>query len=154
MPAPELGDTSYYTLRPQTPVRAWALAALALVVGVAACLAGWPEPRRIVLVVIGVLVGLLGVALAIAAAAFVSARTVHIVLSPDGYQVNGPGYHKQGSWIDVDEVAATPDGARLVISSGHVDRTFIQAPGGVADERMQAITTDITRRLEALDVQR
>ena len=43
------------------------------------------------------------------------------------------------------------DGSRLVIARGQVDRVFIQAPGGEADAQMQAITDDISARLEALD---
>ena len=70
MAAAELGsgDPTYYALRPQTPVRAWVIAGLALVAGGAALLAGWPEPRKLVLVVIGALVGVAGLALAITAA--------------------------------------------------------------------------------------
>ena len=50
MAAAELGsgDPTYYALRPQTPVRAWVIAGLALVAGGAALLAGWPEPRKLV----------------------------------------------------------------------------------------------------------
>lgn len=66
-------------------------------------------------------------------------------------EVSGPGYHKSGAWIDVDAVSATPDGSRLVIARGRVDRTFIQAPGGKPDDQMRAITDDISRRMQALD---
>ena len=153
MAAAELGsgDPTYYALRPQTPVRAWVIAGLALVAGGAALLAGWPEPRKLVLMVIGALVGVAGLALAITAAVFLQTRTLHITLSPDGYEVSGPGYHKSGAWIDVDAVSATPDGSRLVIARGRVDRTFIQAPGGKPDDQMRAITDDISRRMQALD---
>lgn len=151
MATPNLQDTSYYALRPRTPVRAWVIAVLAVVAGIWVGVVGWQDPRQIAVLVVGVLLGLSGVALGIIAAAFVSSRTLHINLSPQGYEVSGPGYHKDGAWIDVDAVSATPDGSRLVIARGQVDRVFIQAPGGEADAQMQAITDDISARLEALD---
>lgn len=151
MAVPDPRETSYYALRPRTPVRAWVVAGLAFVVGAAFLLIGWPEPRNVVLIVLGAVAALGGLALGITAGAFVSSRTLHVVLSPEGYEVSGPGYHKDGSWIDVDAVSATPDGSRLVIARGRVDRAFIQAPGGETDERMQAITEDIAARLRALD---
>ena len=152
MAIPNPGDTSYYALRPRTPVRAWVLAIVLLGVGVLLIVLGWrAELRNTVLVVIGVVVGLLGLAMAIGAASFVQARTLHVALSPSGFEVNGPGYHKDGAWIDVDAVSATPDGARLVIARGQVDRTFIQSPGGSADAQMQALRNDIAARLKSLE---
>lgn len=145
------GDATYYALRPRTPVRAWAIAGLTLVAGVAAVLAGWPEPRNVALVVVGALLAVAGLALAITAVIFMRTRTLHITLSPDGYEVLGPGYHKSGAWIDVDAVSATPDGSRLVIARGRVDRTFIQAPGGQLDDQMRAIADDIARRMRSLE---
>ena len=47
----------------------------------------------------------------------------------------------------MDSVSATPDGARLVIGQGHIERTFIQAPGGIADDQMKALTADLSSRL-------
>lgn len=151
MATPDPHETSYYALRPRTPVRAWAVCVLLVVVGVAAGLVGWSEPRQMVLVVGGVVAVLAGLALGITAATFVSSWTLHIVLTPEGYEVSGPGYHKSGSWVDVDAVSTTPDGSRLVIAKGLVDRTFIQCPGGEADERMRAVAEDITARLRALE---
>ncbi|MGI5952087.1 MAG: hypothetical protein ACOX61_09650 [Brooklawnia sp.] len=152
MATPNVGDTAYYALQPRTPARAWVLAVSLIVVGVVLVLAGGlGETRNTVLLVIGVVVGLVGVAMAIAAAAFVQSRTLHVRLTPEGYEVNGPGYHKQGAWMDVDAVSATPDGARLVIARGQVDRTFIQAPGGRGDARMRALSADIAGRLQAFE---
>lgn len=151
MAVPDLTETSYYALRPSTPVRAWVIAVLAMAAGVWVCLTGWQDPRNTLTIVAGAALALGGVALGMTAAAFVSSRTLHIVLSPQGYEVSGPGYHKEGAWIDVDAVSATPDGSRLVIARGQVDRVFIQAPGGEADAQMQAITDDISARLQGLE---
>ena len=148
---PHAVDSSYYALRPRTPARAWALAFVAVVGGIGLLTAGWRDPRSTAMIVVGALIALAGLVLAVTTAAFMTSRTVHIVLSPDGFEVNGPGYDKSGSWIDVDSVSATPDGSRLVIASGRVHRTYIQCPGGEADERMAAITADIARRLHALE---
>ncbi len=152
MPAspPGFRDSSHYDLRPRTPVRAWVMAGIALVAGVVALVVGWPEPRNLALVVVGALLVVGGLALGITAAVFVRTRTLRITLSPDGYEVAGPGYHKAGAWIDVDAVSATPDGNRLVIARGRVDRTFIQPPRGEAEEQMRAIIDDISDRLKAL----
>lgn len=153
MATPRIGETAYYALRPRRPVRAWVLAILLLLIGALMLTLGWrADPRNTVLVVIGVVAGVLGLAMAIVAASFVQARTLHVTLTPDGFEVNGPGYHKAGSWIDVDTVSATPDGARLVIARGQVDRTFIQAPGGTPGDLMRELTADISARLHALDV--
>ena len=51
----------------------------------------------------------------------------------------------------VSAVSATPDGARLVITQGHVDRTFIQAPGGAVDKRLRALTDEIAERLGRIE---
>jgi len=142
------GDSvAYYALRPKAPVRAVVLAAVLAIAGAVLCWLGWPEPRNLPLGIAGAVAAAVGVALGIAAVAFVSSGTLHIVLSDDGFDVSGPGYHKGGAWIDVTGVSATPDGSRLVIAQGLVDRTFIQCPGGVADERMRALTLDVSARL-------
>lgn len=143
----ESAQTSYYALRPTTPVRAWLLTGLGLALGGLAMWVGLPEPRRIVLIIAGVILLIVALILAVVAASFTSSRTTHVVLSDEGFEVSGPGYHKAGDWRDVSAVAATPDGARLVITQGHVDRTFIQAPGGAVDDRMRALTDEIAERL-------
>lgn len=142
---------SYYALRPKAPVRAWLLAIVLVVGGGVAAMAGSSEPRTVWLIVLGVVLLVAGVALGITSVAFVSSRTLHIVLSSEGFEVTGPSYHKSGAWIDVDSVSTTPDGARLVIAQGRVDRTYIQVPGGTADARMRQITADIAARLNALE---
>lgn len=144
-------QTNHYALKPQNPVRAWALAAGLLITGIALLWLGLGGSATVVWqVIVGAVLAVFGLGLGVAALTFVSNRTLYVVLSPDGFQVSGPGYHKSGAWIDVDSVSATPDGARLVIGSGHVERTFIQAPGGVADDQMKALTDDIAVRLQAL----
>lgn len=146
------GQIRQYALRPKNPVRAWVLAAAGLIIGIATLSLGLSgETTNVVLVVVGVVLTAFGLILGIAALAFISNRTLYVVLSPEGFEVSGPGYHKSGSWIDVDAVSATPDGARLVIGSGHIERTFIQAPGGVANDQMKALTEDIAARLRALE---
>ena len=147
----EVAQTSYYALRPATPVRAWGLAVLGVALGGLALWIGWPEPRRMVLVVAGAIVALAGLVLAAVAATFINSRTTHVVLSDDGFEVSGPDYHKSGEWREVSAVSATPDGARLVITQGHVDRTFIQAPGGAVDKRMRALTDEIAERLGRIE---
>ncbi len=132
-------------------MRAWAIAACLLIAGVVALWTGLAgETTNGVLVIIGAVLAVAGLGLGIAALTFVSNRTLYVVLSPDGFEVSGPGYHKSGAWIDVDSVSATPDGARLVIGQGHIERTFIQAPGGIADDQMKALTADLSARLHGL----
>ncbi len=143
-------QTSHYALKPRNPVRAWAIAGCLLIAGVVALWTGLAsETTNGVLVIIGAVLAVAGLGLGIAALTFVSNRTLYVVLSPDGFEVSGPGYHKSGAWIDVDSVSATPDGARLVIGQGHIERTFIQAPGSVADDQMKALTADISSRVRA-----
>ena len=142
--------TSHYALKPRNPVRAWAIAACLLIAGVVALWTGLAgEAANVALVVTGAVLAVAGLGLGIPAPTFVSNRTLYVVLSPDGFEVSGPGYHKSGAWIDVDSVSATPDGARLVIGQGHIERTFIQAPGSVADDQMKALTADISSRVRA-----
>lgn len=145
--APQQRDgTAYYALRPRTPVRAWLLSVLLMVAGAVLLVLGWPQEQLVPMVAGGVVL-LAGLVLAILCASLVSSRTMHITFTPDGFEVSGPGYHKGGAWVDVDAVSATPDGSRLVISQGHVDRTFIQAPSGQADAQMRAIAADLSARL-------
>ncbi|WIY82729.1 hypothetical protein [Propionimicrobium sp. PCR01-08-3] len=143
--------TSRYALKPQHPVRAWVIAVILVLGGAALIWAGLGagDTRNTVVIVVGSIVAVLGVVMGIAALTFVSNSTLYVTLSPDGFEVSGPGYHKSGAWIDVDSVSTTPDGSRLVIGQGHVERTFIQAPGGIADEQMKALTDDIATRLRA-----
>lgn len=150
--ASDLEQTSTYALQPRAPLRAWAVTGLALLAGGLCLWSGLgADPTNVLLVVLGSLAVLAGVVMGIAALAFISTCTLRVTLSPSGFEVKGPGYHKQGSWIDVDAVSSTPDGARLVIASGQVERTFIQAPGGQVDAKMHALTEDIAARLRALE---
>lgn len=148
--APRPVDTSYYALRPRTPLRAWLLAGLLLVAGIAGVVVGLGEPRRPVILALGVLAAAAAFALVIAALAFVQSRTQHVVLSPEGFEVTGPGYHRSGAWLDVDAVSATPDGTRLVIAQGKVDRTFIQSAGARSDAVMKALVDDLIKRVSSL----
>ena len=66
----------------------------------------------------------------------------------DEVEVLPPGAH---GWFQHGHAEWSPDGSRLVIARGRVDRTFIQAPGGKPDDQMRAITDDISRRMQALD---
>ena len=138
--------TTYHALRPEAPVRAWVLACLALVIGVVGLVLGWNRDL-VPIWIAGAALVLAGLFLALIARSFVSSRTLHVTLDSDGFLVSGPGYRREGQWADVDSVHSPPDGSRLVIASGPVKRVYIQAPGGVADERMMAVTKDIANRL-------
>lgn len=151
--SPHDESAAYYALRPKTPVRAIVLAAILVVAGGVLCWLGWPGSRSMPLGIAGVVALAIGVVLGIAAVVFVSSGTLHVVVSDDGFDVSGPGYHKSGAWIDVTGVSATADGARLVIARGQVDRTFVQCPGGIANERMQALVDDVSKRVRARDRQ-
>lgn len=139
-----------YALKPANPVRAWIVSALLLVLAILLIWGGVSpgETVRIVMLVLGVIAAVIGLVILASAVFLVKHRTVTVVFSQEGFEVIGPGYYRSGDWIDVDAVSATPDGSRLVIDQGHIERTFIQVPGGVADEQMKALTKDIKRRLK------
>lgn len=138
---------THHVLRPRTPVRAWVLVSLMLIVGIIVLIVGLVNGIRVPALVIGGVLVLVGAVLGLITGSFVATRTLQVTLDDEGYQISGPGYRREGAWREVDQVRSTPDGLRLVIASGPVRRDFIQAPGGVTTEQMRALTDDIATRL-------
>lgn len=140
-------NTTYHALRPRPPIRAWMLAVLLATIGAILLIFGVGRTPGLVMAVCGGVLLVLGIALGMLGIIFVNARTVHITLDAQGFQVSGPGYQRSGEWDEVTAVNATPDGARIVIACGRVSRVFIQAPGGVADATMDRIAEEISVHL-------
>lgn len=140
-------EASYYSLRPARPGRAILILILALVVG-GGLLAAGIVSSSIALIVVGVILLVFAVVLAVLTMTFMSARTVEVELSDEGFEVRGPGYRRSADWSEVTAINATPDGSRLVIACGRVTRVFIQSPQGSSDELIQHLTDDMVGRLQ------
>ena len=138
-----------YVLRPRPAIRAFALAAVASVVGAVLVVVGQLNGPSVVMTVIGVV--LLVAALALVAIAWIASRTnaVTVQVDDDGYRVLGPKADRQGRWREVTKVATSEDGSHLVISHGEVERVHIWSPLGGSDPEMQGLQADIVEKLDA-----
>ncbi|MFT4110707.1 hypothetical protein [Propionicimonas sp.] len=137
---------SMHQVRQRPPLRALALSAVMMFVGILVILmAGLLDSNAWLLgaglVIVGAGLGLFGASIWVA-----RATRVHVVLDEDGYVLQGREASESGRWADVARVTRGPDR----ISIHHKDGTRVQlvvARGAVAD--LDALGDDISRRLDA-----
>lgn len=139
-----------FFLKPEPPLRAFAIAAvLSLLGGLLLVLAlqnGWHA-------VIQVLFGLMlaaGIALFVAAVVAMARLGVRITLTDEGYRVTGTNQTHEGKWIDVSKVTQAVQGAHITIYHGNVRRTHLIFPGGRAQEQVPEVIDAIMDRLKAV----
>lgn len=137
---------STHLMKPRPPVRAFALAALLVVLG--AALAVLPDALHwpVALIVLGVVLIVAGLGLLWVAVNAMRTMRVRVVLDDQGFRVEGPGEPRQGSWTDITRVTRSP--GRITLHRRDGGQTHLVVPrGGSAD--LAALGADIVRRLDA-----
>jgi len=135
-----------HQIRQRPPLRALALAAVLMLVGLVLVLMAEILDSNLWLTVAGLIV--VGAGLALFGTAWVSSRTsrVQVVLDEDGYVIKGRESALSGRWADVKRLTRGPD--RITLHRGDGRRVQLVVPGGHPSE-LDDLGTDITRRLDA-----
>lgn len=134
-------------IRPRPPVRAFALAAVAVLLGAALLVAGSALGWGVVVTVIAVVVMVAGVALALVAIGAARRQAVTVSFDSDGFRVVPPaGETHAGPWTSVTKVTGAP--GRLTLHQGDERRTHLIVPAG-SDADLDAIAAAIGRHLDA-----
>ncbi|MGC3994858.1 MAG: hypothetical protein QM779_12215 [Propionicimonas sp.] len=135
-----------HQVRQRPPLRALALAAVMMLVGVLVILMAELLESNVWLLAAGLIVVGAGLGLFGASVWVARATRVHAVLDEDGYVLQGREATESGLWADVVRVTRGVDR----ISIHHKDGTRVQlvvARGAMAD--LDALGEDISRRLDA-----
>ena len=142
-----MADTSY-VIKPQPPVRAFAIAAVLSLLGAALIVAALTLAWHWIAIVGGAVVLAAGLVLMAAGLLSMRAREVTLSLSDDGYELASIAGVESGHWRDVTRVTQTLDRRQITIFEGDdVRRHLLFAPGATRpDERL---LSDLTARLDA-----
>ncbi|HRA05394.1 MAG TPA: hypothetical protein PKV13_02095 [Propionicimonas sp.] len=133
-------------MRQRPPLRALALAAALMVVGLVLVLMAHLLAWHLVLALVGSLALLLGVALFVASLAMARSMSVDVVLDDVGYRVSGPGTEETGRWADISRVTRA-DGTLTLRRLDGTALHLVVSRSSVAD--LDALGADIARRLDA-----
>ena len=135
-----------YLIQPRPPVRAFAIAAVATLLGalllVAALNSGW----HVIVAILAGLVVLAGVGLLVVAFLSMGRMAVEVTFDDDGYRVDGREVEGEGQWIDVTKVTQTQSGNRITIHHGPSRATYLMFPGN-DPAQVEQIIEDLRARL-------
>ncbi|MCB0910443.1 MAG: hypothetical protein KDB60_02370 [Propionibacteriaceae bacterium] len=137
---------STHQVRQRPPLRALALSAILMFVGIMLVLMAQLLDSNVALLAVGLVVVALGFALFAASAWVARAMRVHVVLDEDGYVLQGRDATEAGKWSDVGRVTRGRD--RITLH--HRDGTRVQlvvARSAGAD--LDALGADIAEHLDA-----
>lgn len=137
--------TETHVLTPRPPVRAYAIAAAAAVVGAVLIVAGSVTPMA-PLRIAGTVLLVLGGALAILALIMVLRLSTTVIMDTDGLEVRRLGRRQRIPWAEVTSVKATRHHFIVVASSGGTE--FVNPRDG-EDPTVVALMTAIRDRLDA-----
>jgi len=137
-----------YVLKPRPPVRAFALGAIVSMVGagvtVLAASQGWSS----VVVILGVVVMVAGLALVVGGIVSMWTMRVFVDLDEEGFHIHGPGVDARKAWKGVTKVSLSGDESHVVFAHGEVERTHLFCPSGPGDEQFEALLADISKHLD------
>lgn len=134
-----------HQVRQRPPLRALALAALLVVVGLVLLLMADLLNRQPALTALGVVAVVLGLALFGAAWWLARSMRVEVVLDEDGYHLSGPIRAEEGAWSEIGMV--TRGRGRITMHrKGGTRVLLVVARGGKAD--LDALGADIAARLD------
>lgn len=133
-------------MMPRPPVRALAVAALLTIAGAAITVTRGAGAWGTVLLVVGIVLILGGVALALLAFAAPRGQRVVVLLDEEGYRVDGPAGVRIGKWATITRVTATP--GRLTLYQGDRERLHLVSAAGPTTQ-LDALGEAISRRLDA-----
>lgn len=137
-----------YLIQPRPPVRAFAIAAVATLLGalllVAALNSGW----HVAIAVLAGIVVVSGLGLLVTAFLSMGRMAVEVTFDAEGYRVQGREVEGEGQWIDVTKVTQTQSGSRITIHHGPSRATYLMFPGNDKAQVDQVIEDLRARLLE------
>ena len=138
-----------YLIQTRPPVRAFAIAAVATLLGavllVAALSSGWHP-------VVAILSGIVmagGLVLLAAAFTTMGRNAVQLTFTEDGYRVEGREVNGEGQWLDVTKVTQTQSGSRVTIHHGPNRATYLMFPGN-DPAQVDEVVKDLRERLRVV----
>jgi hypothetical protein len=135
-----------HEVRQRPPLRALALAAVLMVVGLVLVLMAQILDENLLLTVGGLVVLVLG-ALLFGVSLFIArAMRIRVVLDDDGYVIQGRDATQSGRWADVRRVTRTADRVTLYRADG--SRVQLVVPRGRPSD-LDSLGEDIAQRLDA-----
>lgn len=139
---------SVHTLRPEPPIRAFLLAAVVTILGAVLTVLASAQDWAGVVLVLGVMLMVAGLALLAAGIWSVWKMRVQAELTPTGYTFRTPAGVRHGTWAETVKVTASESGRRITFH--HRDDTVqhIMAPVGGDNPAMSALVEDLTERLK------
>lgn len=134
-----------HQVRQRPALRALALAALLMLVGLVLVLMADLLDRNLALTVTGALALVLGAGLFGASWWVARAARMQVVLDEDGYAIQGRDSAQAGRWADVRRVTSASGRITLFLADGN--RVLLAVPRGRHDD-LDALGADIARRLD------
>ncbi|GAA4898623.1 hypothetical protein GCM10025789_15750 [Tessaracoccus lubricantis] len=138
-----------YLIQPRPPVRAFAIAAVASLLGavvlVAALSTGWHWAWAL----LGGLVMVAGLLLLVTAFMSMNRLAVQVTFDAEGYRVSGREVEGEGQWVDVTKVTQTQSGNRVTIHHGPERATYLMFPGN-DPKQVDEVVADLRGRLRAV----
>jgi hypothetical protein len=139
-------DTTTHLMRPRPPVRAFGIAAILALLGIASFalpyFLDWSESLRVV----GLVLLTLGVALAVIGVAAARRQSAAVVLDGHGFRVESPSGSHAGEWADV--VKVTRSTGRITLHRRDGSQVAMVVPRGGSGD-LNALGRDIASRLNA-----
>lgn len=141
-------DRTVYVIPPRPPIRAFAVAAVAALLGAVLLVSSLTWQFPVGLVVVGAVLLGLGVLLVLLAYLSMSWLAVRVQLDDEGYRVTGSPREHSGTWADVSKVTRSEEGSHVTIYHGNVRRTHLLFPAGDSPLVGQVLD-DVLARLQA-----
>ncbi|MDO5678414.1 MAG: hypothetical protein Q4G35_13020 [Propionibacteriaceae bacterium] len=138
-----------YLIQPRPPVRAFAIAAVATLLGAVLLVASLSSGWHVVVSLLFALLFVAGLALLVAAFMSMGRLAVQVTFTKDGYRVQGREVEGEGSWVDVTKVTQTQTGNRVTIHHGPERATYLMFPGNDAAQ-VDAVVADLKERLRVV----
>ena len=138
-----------YELVPRPPVRAYAIAGAAAILGAALTVAAAANEWSSAFVAFGLALLIAGAVLFAAAVVSATRMRVRVTLTDEGYHLSGPGGERDGTWAEVTKVSLAADGHRLTLHHSPERRTFLVTPGGAHDPVLATLGDAMVARLDA-----
>ena len=139
---------TWYLIQPPPPVRAFAVAAVAALLGALLLVVSLSSGWHVAFAVIGGVLLVAGLALTALALYIMRQATLRLTLRADGYAVTGNGTRLEGAWREVTRVTVTKERERLTIHHHDDRRTNLVFPIA-QNSQIDDVIADVRGRLDA-----
>ncbi|WP_040283620.1 hypothetical protein [Tessaracoccus massiliensis] len=138
-----------YLIQARPPVRAFAIAAVATLLGAVVLVAALSSGWHVLVAILGGMVMAAGFVLFAAAFTTMGRNAVQVTFTEDGYRVEGREVNGEGHWGDVTKVTQTQSGNRVTIQHGPDRATYLMFPGN-DPKQVDDVVLDIRERLRVV----